>query len=267
MSSAGSTFDLEVVLAAARRLGVELDSSTQLADLAAVAITRLAWRDGPLEDWHAAPASRISDAEMLRANVATTRLVRGMIGRLLDDDAPPGERDAAVVVGGAVRAVVGPDRRLPDGRTLAELAPGRRQLLLLQEHASALATLWARGFVEFGVREVLSVLACCAARWCWRWWLTPTWPNVVDAVVRHITATVRDEHLPLLLGAAPSRCGDESLAAMLLAGPDRHSSDMASYVVRAGLGRLAPQDCGLPPMPRRPVPSTYLSLVWSRAPG
>jgi hypothetical protein len=154
---------------------------------------------------------------------------------------------------------------LPDGRTLADLAPGRRQLLLLQDHASALAALWARGFVEVGVREVLSVLACCAARWCWRWWLTPTWPNVVDAVIRRIGATVRDEHRPRLLGAAPLRCGDESLAALLLAGPDRLSSETASYVVRAGLGRLVPQDCGLPPMPRRPVASAYLRLVWSQA--
>src|SRR5690606_23630067 len=57
---------------------LELDPSEQavVLDLAALAIARLAWRNSPVEDWHAAPDSRISDAEMMRATTSITRHVR-----------------------------------------------------------------------------------------------------------------------------------------------------------------------------------------------
>jgi hypothetical protein len=74
-----SGVDLEVLRPAIRRLGFDPNDPSQLTDLAAVAITRLAWRDGPVEDWHAVPDRRISDGEMMRATVATTRFVRNLI--------------------------------------------------------------------------------------------------------------------------------------------------------------------------------------------
>jgi hypothetical protein len=88
----------DVVLAAAGRVGLALDDERQVLDLAAVAIARLAWRDSPVEDWHAAPANRIGDADLMRANVAVTRDVRTLLvapsageRRLLEPD----ERDDA----------------------------------------------------------------------------------------------------------------------------------------------------------------------------
>jgi hypothetical protein len=252
--------DFEVIVAAGHRLGVELDRGPHLIDLAAVAVTRLVWRDGPVEDWHAAPASRVNDAEMMRANVATTRLVRSMIGRL--EDGTTGERDAARIVEDAVFAAVAPSRRLPDGRTIAELAPSGPQLLLLQEHALELASLWGRRFREFGVRDVLSLLACCAAR-CWRWWLTPTWPAVVDAFLGQISTTLHGELIAP--GEAVGEHGAVRLAEVLLAGPDHLRPEVASWVVRAGLGHLLPQDCGLSPMPRRPLPAAFVRLVTTPA--
>ncbi|WP_131770453.1 hypothetical protein [Candidatus Protofrankia californiensis] len=53
-------------------LGVDPDNNAALIDLAAVTVTRMAWRDGPVEDWHAGPESQLGDAEMMRANAATT---------------------------------------------------------------------------------------------------------------------------------------------------------------------------------------------------
>lgn len=254
-----SAVDVDGVVAAGRRLGVELDRGPQLVNLAAVAVTRLVWRDSPVEDWHAVPVSRVSDGEMMRANVATTRLVRSMIGRL--EDWATGERDAARIMEDAVSAVVAPSRRLPDGRTVAEFAPDGRQLLLLQEHASGLASLWGRRFRECGVREVLSVLACCAARWCWRWWLTPTWPAVVDAILSQVSTAMHGEFGLTAPDEMIGERGLKRLAEVLLAGPDRLSPEAASWVVRAGLGHLLPQDCGLSPMPRRVLPAALVRLV------
>jgi hypothetical protein len=255
-----SAVDVDGVVAAGRRLGVALDHGPQLVNLAAVAVTRLVWRDSPVEDWHAVPASRVSDGEMMRTNVATTRLVRSMIGRL--EDWAIGQRDAARIMEDAVLAVVAPSRRLPDGRTIAELAPDGRQLLLLEEHASGLASLWGRRFRECGVREVLSVLACCAARWCWRWWLSPTWPAVVDAFLGQVSTAVHGLTTPEEMRGEH---GLKRLVEVLLAGPDRLSPEAASWVVRAGLGHLLPQDCGLSPMPRRVLPEALVRLV--AAPG
>jgi hypothetical protein len=84
---------------------------------------------------------------------------------------------------------------------------------------------------------------------------------VVDGFVRQTGAGLRDEHRPFMPEAAPGEFGAERLAVLLLAGPGRLSSEVASCVVRAGLGRMLPRDCGLPPMPRHPLPLAYLRLV------
>jgi hypothetical protein len=68
-----------VICNAARHLGVNPQVRAQVLDLASVAIARLAWRDSPVEGWHADPDSRISDPELMRANAATTRLTRRIL--------------------------------------------------------------------------------------------------------------------------------------------------------------------------------------------
>lgn len=108
--------------------------------MAAVAIARLAWRDSPVEDWHAAPASRISDPDLMRANAAVTREVRGLLA-----STPPGEHrlldpgdESGDDVGGLLAAVPGaltdPDRRLPDGQRLHQFAPCAAQLSAYTDH-------------------------------------------------------------------------------------------------------------------------------------
>ena len=60
----------------ARSVGFEPHDQNVLLDLAAQAIARVAWRDAPVEDWHAAPDSRISDVQLMQATVNVTRHVR-----------------------------------------------------------------------------------------------------------------------------------------------------------------------------------------------
>jgi hypothetical protein len=104
-------------------LGVDPHDKVVIADLAAVGIVLLAWRNGPVEDWHAVPLNRISDAEMMRASIATTRLVREVIVReARAEDAGEGVDAFTIRLIARVDRVLGdPDRRVPDGRSLPEL--------------------------------------------------------------------------------------------------------------------------------------------------
>lgn len=91
-------------------LGLDPDCSADVVDLAAVGATLVGWRVGPLEDWHAEPDSRICDSELVRASVATTRLVKEVLSeneqvagvevRVVVPDDPP------VVTPGAARALL-----------------------------------------------------------------------------------------------------------------------------------------------------------------
>ncbi len=221
--------------------GVDPDDSATLIDLAAVAVARMAWRDGPVEDWHTSVDSRLDDAEMLRANAATTRLVRDLLARHLPG--PPTDRQAAVRGGGPgemfvviAAALTDPDRRLPNGQRLAELAPDRPSL---QRYRSAVRT-WCSRWVaitdQVGLHPVLLFLACWTLTTSRHWWLGPDWPLIVDRFLRQLDhaeiagdcASARDAGLP---------ADREVLRRQLLAGPDQLSSLVAAFCLRHGLGR------------------------------
>lgn len=59
------------------QIGVDPNNPSVVLNLAAIGITNGTWRNSPLEDWHG--EGRIHDGGMLRANVATTKLVRGVL--------------------------------------------------------------------------------------------------------------------------------------------------------------------------------------------
>jgi hypothetical protein len=202
---------------------------------------------------------------MMRATVATTRFVRNLIGKRFDQPLYGGllgGLDGALSLFTPVLQIAKPGRRLPDGRTMAEFAPDRSGLQALEDHVRELTHLWAQLFIDLGPRATLTLLACLAARWCWRWWLTPTWPHVVAGFVRQARGTLREVHGYRSLGMPPPSARDPvQLGHRLLAGPDRLSAVEAAYVVRAGLGRLCPQDCELSPVPRDVPPREYLRLV------
>lgn len=114
---------------------------------AAIAATHLLWRDGPLEDVHAGVGKPggISDADMMRANVITTRHVAGALAgdgcdwrrlatELTDAGRPIGEVALSEFVG-AVNV---------DGLRRHALAEARRldALVTAPEHLSAEALAW-----------------------------------------------------------------------------------------------------------------------------
>lgn len=250
---------------AARKLGFNPDDRSKLADLAAVAIARLAWRDSPVEDWHAAPQRRISDSELMRASAAVTRAVRDLLVAELPPSpwprgAPGAGDDADRVFAHIARLLSEPSRCLPDGRTLADLAPSRQDLTAFARHVEEHARWWADLAAGHGLHELVLVLACHAALRCRRWWLAPDWPYVISEFAGRVDeypGQVNAEHATHAqsMEPPPDVAGGSELRDLLAAGPDRLTAELALYCLRAGLGDLRPADYG------RPVPPVTRPLI------
>jgi hypothetical protein len=248
---------------AARKLGFDPDDRSSVADLAAVGIARLAWRDGPVEDWHAVPQRRISDSEMMRASAAVTRAVRDLLVAELPPS--PWPRDPSGDEGGADRVFAdiadllsAPSRCLPDGRTLADLAPSREDLTAFARHVEEHARWWADLAAGHGLHEVLLVLACQSALWCRRWWLAPDWPYLIGEFARRVDDPGQNVEQPACVpcpGPPPGVTDGAGLRRLLAAGPDRLTAELALYCLRAGLGDLRPADYG------RPLPLVSRHLI------
>jgi hypothetical protein len=263
-----ATINLARLEAVAKCVGVDVEAPFHLVDLAAVSMSRLAWRDGPVEDWHAVPLRRITDAEIMRANAATTRLLRDAMRPWL-----PGVLTATPEIPGAVElfaegisALADPGRRLPDGRTLREWAPDAERLAQHQRHVRRFSVGLGELVAEQGFRETVVLLACYAAVYCWRWWLTPGWPKQVEESVRRLADPGRwvDGEMRTYarrLGPPPDGVTADTIRALLLAGPDLLDADTAAYCLRVGVGSLLPQDLGMQPIARKAIPAGYLRLV------
>lgn len=251
------------VPAAARYLGVDIANPLQLANLAAVAITQLAWRNGPVELWHSASPSRISDTEMMRANAATTRVVRGHLPN--DVVARLATRPTDIL--GAVRdALTDPGRRLPDGRTVSELASGAEAFEMYTEQVRAFFDRCGKLVDRLGSHGVVGALACYAAAACWKWWLTPGWPSMVDKIMNLLEGQPADQTASLgrLAGLATHPRNGLDLTPirqLLVTGPDQLSAEEARYCRVASLGARLPQDHGLSPRSRRLLPPAHRHLV------
>lgn len=197
----------------ARKLGFDPDDRSSLADLAAVGIARLAWRDGPVEDWHAVPQRRISDSELMRASAAATRSVRDLLVAELPP--PPWPRDPAGGEDGADRVFAdiadllsAPSWCLPDGRPIADLAPSGQDLTAFVRHVDKHARCWAGLAAGCDLHEVLLVLACHAALRCRRWWLAPDWPYLISEFARRLDDPGQDsEEAARVRNLRPPGCG------------------------------------------------------------
>ncbi|UWZ39766.1 hypothetical protein Drose_17005 [Dactylosporangium roseum] len=268
--SSGVNVEWPVLDAAAVRLGFDIRDAERVADLAAVAVTRLAWRDGPVEDWHSVRLRRITDPEMMRANTATTRVVRESIGQLplFVRQLPSMDADLFTRMGDVLcdRA-----RRLPDGRRLPDLAPDRGQLALYEQHVAAYCAQWRLVASDVGPQKLFTLLACHAAIFNWRWWLSTGWNQLVAEFIRRIDDPNRwDDPWEVAnlrrLGPLPDGLTTEQLHTVLLAGPDYLSPAVAGFCLRAGLGALHPDACGLPPVQRHLLPAHYLRMLEPRWP-
>jgi hypothetical protein len=128
---------------------------------------------------------------MMRANAASTRLLREVLGGRIP--AVSGDAVGAMgdIVSGVGRALADSARRLPDGRTLTELALDPAQVVAFERHVWMFCARWNRVAARYGVPEIIALLALYAGRYCWRWWLAPGWPHVVDEYVRRLDDPAR----------------------------------------------------------------------------
>lgn len=220
--------------------GGMLDES-DLMDLVAVGITRIAWRDSRVEDWHRDPAHALGEGDMMRANAVTCRLVSQLLLSYLD--LLESEVGANLVLALVCDTISDPQRTLPDGRTLSELAGSEAELASLRRHTEACAWRWATLVSLCGSRQIILGLAYLGAARCRRWWLMPWWPvRVHNFVARlHEAPSYGDPHLDgyvASLQRPPDIEDDETLTRLLLDGPDTLSCQAAKYCLAAGLNDL-----------------------------
>lgn len=222
-------------LAGLAELGVEVDTADALLWAAAVGTTLALWRNTVIENWHAGPDSRLTDGEMMRASVASTRLIRERLALTSSD---------FKAIGAALTAR---DRVMPDGRTLLEVAPTGRHLDVLRSDVAKAAARLAEEQDRRDPRRVLVTLAVRTAFGGLHLFGMPRWPGIVAAFCRavddphdvHCGAALRH---PDLRARRPADIADTSrLRELLLAGPDRLSAPGAAWCVAAGIGYATPQ--------------------------
>jgi hypothetical protein len=231
------------------QLGVDPNDAAVILDLAAIGITNGAWRNSPLEDWH----SRLSDGWMVRTNVATTKLVRSALDAQLDEAFPyTGEElvateeldEPAAEFAYELFVVVfewlsDPDRVLPDGRTLRQLAG--KELDKLVDHMDRTLGGVAASAERHGLDFALQRAALHGGLACDHWWGTPWWPDIVAEFLVRLDdpqnghwrkGGERYAHLPR---QAPEVVDRRRLRALLLDAPDALSEDGAEFCVAAGI--------------------------------
>ncbi|WP_457113043.1 hypothetical protein [Marmoricola sp. URHA0025 HA25] len=200
------------------------------------------WRDTVLEEWHG--AGRIHDAEMMAANVATTRIIRDSMWTQFADALTEGldSRHALTLEYTEVLEawfsclhddVFAPDRGLPHGITLAELA--RDELEEFSNRAGHMLDNLLDLADSHGPHATLMMLANWGkqARW---WWSTPTWPYQVDEFLSRIDDP---DHAFWKVGGPPGPApepGDDRawLRKMLLVGPDQMPIEVLDWCIGPG---------------------------------
>jgi hypothetical protein len=148
-----------------------VDNPAQVAALAAVGLTRHAWRDTHLEDLHAGshPSGGFPDADMMRFNIATTRVVAVHFA----GDAVDWQQLAD--------AMADRDRELPGGLSLGELAGDEYDTLADDIYGKV--GMFASMELTQGRELALGVLAFLAAQQCREWYGTPWWPQLVEEFI------------------------------------------------------------------------------------
>lgn len=248
------------------QVGIDPDHVGAVLDLAAVGLVNSAWRNSPVEDWHAGDGP-LGDGDMLRINSHITHRVRDMIRRWrtdcgIDAHSPVTELDALDIeavdwlMGRLCRWLVDPDRKLPIGVTLADIAGD--DLDEFADHVAGTLGSVAIQAEERGTHFALRRAAAHGGLACRHWWGTPTWPGLVDRFLTALddptdphwgTDGERFSRLP----ARPARIKDSGgLRKSLLRQPWKLDSASADYLVAAGIGYL-----------RDPIPA----LPTSAAPG
>ncbi len=222
---------LEQVLAfASEHLGLDPDGDRrEMQQLAAIGLTLRAWRNTSLEDLHAGshPSGGFPDSQMMRFNIATTRVVSGYI------------EDGQFDWSGIRTALTNPDRELPGGLTVGGLC-GEEFESLAADIDDALAIV-ERTEQRRGSTYVLTVLAVQAGISYKDWYGSPWWSDVVERFIELVndptsSAWKYDEHRE----AEPHEVADrESLKRVLLEAPESLDDDSIYWCLAHGLSRQA----------------------------
>jgi hypothetical protein len=238
-----------------QEIGVDPNDAVVILNLAAIGITNGAWRNSQVENWHG--DGRIYDGGMLRTNVATTKLVREVLddhlGEVVDDqgDVLFATEDLADLDSDLsdelfldiFERLSDPERVLPDGRTLRQLAG--EDLGGLVDHVDLDLGAVAHGAERHGLDFALQRAAVHGGLACARWWGTPWWPDIVAEFLARLDnpqhrhwgeAGGRYARLP----AQPPEVADlHLLRALLLEAPEELSDEGAEFCVDAGIGYIS----------------------------
>jgi hypothetical protein len=165
----------EIDKLAREQLGVDFEhESDALLDLAAIGLTNGSWRNTALEDIHAGAdgGPGIRDADMMRFNIATFRVVRAHLA--LD-----GVRWEELL-----DALTDPERPLP-GRTTVEAVAGASYQALAESIEDQLNVAYDTAD-ERGVPFALRRFAIHGGLACRGWYGTPWWPDIVDVFIEEL---------------------------------------------------------------------------------
>ncbi|KOX19731.1 hypothetical protein ADK67_32910 [Saccharothrix sp. NRRL B-16348] len=234
------------------QVGIDPHHVGTVLDVAAVGLVNSAWRNSPVEDWHAGDGP-LSDGNMLRINSHTTHRVRDMIRRWRTDcgiDAHSrttelDELDIAAVdwlVGRLCRWLIDPVRKLPTGVTLADLAGD--DLDEFTDHVTATLGGVANLAEDHSTHYAFRRVAAHGGLACRHWWGTPTWPGLVDRFVNALDDPTdphwgQDGQRYSRLPPRPRRIKDSAgLRRLRLRHPWKLDETSANYLVTAGIGYL-----------------------------
>ena len=215
---------------AAEHIGATLDEDPEsTGKLAGIGITNGAWRNTHLESLHGGdhPSGGISDADMLRFNIATSRLVSQFVTSDRIDWAPL--RDALTDAG----------RVLPGGLTVGELA-GDEFEELADDIDRALGGAHATE-QQHGLAYALTRLALHGAMVCKHWYGTPWWEDVVDAFLELLddTTSVAWRYDDGSKPEPASVTNRDALRGLLEAEPEALDDDGIYWCLGHGLGHHA----------------------------
>ncbi|MGH3901420.1 MAG: hypothetical protein ACRDTA_24835 [Pseudonocardiaceae bacterium] len=246
----GDVVMVELLRGRLAELGVDPDDPAVVVGLSSVGATWVAWRSGPVEDWHAVPWCRIDGPQLARASVLITRSVGALIRAHVpmvawrqesNDDSMI---DATKLFRSVGRLVGDPDLRLPGGRTVASLAPSDERLFEFTDYVRSAVRRWTVLAAEYGLAPVLLMLACTAGWRACHWWGTPWWPDRVEGFLGQLDDPDgwSDPHTTAQVRTAWGELAELDrgwLRQRLLAGFDRLDDHVVASCLSAGLGHRA----------------------------
>lgn len=230
------------------RIGIDPGKAGPVADLAALGLVNIAWRDTCVEDWHA--EGRLEDGDLLRANSHATWRVRQLTRRWmreagLDAASPASALDRVTaegtwkLAGRLFQWLTSPARKLPTGMTLAQLAGD--DLARYKDDADAGLSTFAVQAEERGARSGLTRVAAHGALACPHWWGHPHWPARVGQFMTALDNPADDHWGPggdgkARLPAEPADLTDRAhLRRALLSRPWELSADAAQWLADADI--------------------------------